>query len=464
MTQGLLQGTKVTNLGVTFFAFKGVPYGETTEGANRFKAPVARKSWTGVKSAANHGNYCPNKEGFWGLPQLSGGNEKCLNLNIYTRNMGGNLPVMFHVHAGTFASGNGNSFLLGPEYIVNENVVLITVNFRLSSLGFLSANDANAQGNQGIKDVIMALRWVNNNIQNFGGNKGQVTIFGQGAGAQLVSILLMTPLTVNLFHQAIMQSGNALSLNLPDPLARMNGLTSNLGIDYNSTSDVIEKLRNVSTADILKAERGVKDMQKPYLLKPLDFLPVVEAENVPEEKVLLDTPLNLMTNGNFHKLPIMMGINNLDGSVALPAFSNPLALAEYNLNIDGRVPSFDVLNDSKIFELARSAINEQYFQTGGVLDWLRFYTDFSFRYPLHKFLTLYKTYSDAPAFCYEFSYVGKLNLADFWYTDTLTNAFHGDELNYLFNMAQAVKLKPDSNAKLVRAKMVMMWTNFAKFG
>ncbi|XP_026480239.1 cholinesterase-like [Ctenocephalides felis] len=136
------------------------------------------------------------------------GKEDCLYLNIYTpmlnssvNNNNKTYPVMFWIHGGSFHSGSGTYNLYGPDYLVHEDVILVTFNYRLGVFGFLSASEWGIYGNMGLKDQLLALQWVNENIGHFKGNKSSITLFGESAGAASVHYLMMSNLTKGLYQR-----------------------------------------------------------------------------------------------------------------------------------------------------------------------------------------------------------------------------------------------------------------------
>ena len=164
----------------SYWSFKGIPYAAAPVGDLRFRAPVEPPSWTGVRDALEHGPSCP------AIPTTSSMDEDCLSLNVYTRNFGTPQAVLVWIHGGGFISGSGDSLVYGPEHLIEEDVVIVTINYRLGALGFLGTGDTNSPGNYGLKDMIMALRWIRENISNFGGEPNNVTIFGESAGGAAV--------------------------------------------------------------------------------------------------------------------------------------------------------------------------------------------------------------------------------------------------------------------------------------
>lgn len=209
-------------------AFRGIPFAEPPVGDLRFKPPVEHRCWNGVKNATHYGQMCPQ----YGLAGVFSGDEDCLTLNVWTPALGprpDRLPVLFFIHGGANLIGASNEEL-GPglnlydgrSLTENEQVVVVTANYRLGALGFLahpalSHEDARGvSGNYALLDQIHALRWVRENIAEFGGDPDQVMIFGESAGGLNVCMLLASPLAQGLFASAIIESG---SCEAP-PLAR----------------------------------------------------------------------------------------------------------------------------------------------------------------------------------------------------------------------------------------------------
>lgn len=210
--------------------FKGVPYGSPTGGARRWLPPNKPVAWSGLRETTEFGPMCPQVFGA-PLPEetavLQRGpmSEDCLNLNIWTPAVGpgeGRRPVMVWFHGGGFSLGSGGSATNdGVNLTLKNDVVLVTVNHRLNLFGFLHlAELAGAaygiSGNVGMLDCVAALEWVRDNIAGFGGDPGNVTIFGQSGGGMKVMNLMAMPAANGLFHRVIAQSGFALSSNLPE--------------------------------------------------------------------------------------------------------------------------------------------------------------------------------------------------------------------------------------------------------
>jgi para-nitrobenzyl esterase len=211
--------------------FKGIPYGASTAGANRFMAPADPAAWTGVRDALEYGHSAPQRDPAAAPPatgalSVSGSNlpaegEDCLVLNVWTPAVNGKRPVMFWCHGGGFATGSGSSpDNDGTNLARRGDVVVVTINHRLNVLGFANfsefSNDFAASGDVGMMDIVQALKWVRANIAHFGGDPNTVMIFGQSGGGRKVETLLAMPSAKGLFHRATIESGAAIQVTSRD--------------------------------------------------------------------------------------------------------------------------------------------------------------------------------------------------------------------------------------------------------
>ena len=216
--QGLLTGTSFeTESKKIIYAFKGIPYARPPVAELRFREPQPAMHWHSVWSANVSGSKCLQYRYFNISPDPIEGSEDCLYLNVYTpnlfKNVTGLLPVIVFIHGGAFMNGDGSE--VKPHYLMDQgDLVFVTFNYRLGPLGFLSTEDSIVPGNNGLKDQVAALEWINKNIVYFGGNPKQVTLAGMSAGGASVHLHYLSSKSVGLFQHGISISGTALCLSL----------------------------------------------------------------------------------------------------------------------------------------------------------------------------------------------------------------------------------------------------------
>jgi para-nitrobenzyl esterase len=258
--------------------FKGIPYGASTAGTNRFMPPVDPGKWTGVRDTLEYGHSAPQRDPAAPLPAassltVSGSNlptegEDCLVLNVWTPavNDGRKRPVMFWCHGGGFATGSGSSpDNDGTNLARRGDVVVVTINHRLNVLGFANfsefSTDFAASGDAGMMDIVHALKWVRANIAHFGGDPNTVMIFGQSGGGRKVETLLAMPSAKGLFHRATIESGAALQVADRDIAIRnAEQLLAKLGIRKQDVHEVQKlPLEQIMTAyfAVVREARGV---------------------------------------------------------------------------------------------------------------------------------------------------------------------------------------------------------------
>ncbi|KAL6435674.1 hypothetical protein ACFW04_005532 [Cataglyphis niger] len=194
--QGFLKGLKTDTVlqNKPYYSFKGIPYAKPNVGLNKFQMPEPAQGWEGTYDATYHRSACPF---FCMIKQDLIGEEDCLYLNVYTPvlDKDARKAVMVWFHGGAFNNGLGDDLFFGPDFLIEQDVILVTLNYRLGAIGFLNTGDKNAPGNAGLKDQVMALKWVKDNIHYFGGCPNRVTIFGEDAGASSVQFHMMSPMS-----------------------------------------------------------------------------------------------------------------------------------------------------------------------------------------------------------------------------------------------------------------------------
>uniref|UniRef100_A0A1B6C6S0 Carboxylic ester hydrolase n=3 Tax=Clastoptera arizonana TaxID=38151 RepID=A0A1B6C6S0_9HEMI len=502
ISQGYLKG-KVSSsymYGYDFVSFKGIPYAKPPVGELRFKPPQPHQGWEGVREALREGSVAPHFDMF---TKLFVGNEDCLFLNVYTTKINFDKitplkPVMVYIHGGGFAFGHGNSDVYGPEYLLQHNIVLVTFNYRLGVLGFLNLECQEAPGNVGLKDQVLALKWVKNEIEKFGGDSENVTLFGESAGGACVHLHMLSDMSKGLFHKAIAQSGNALCnwAFTSCHKKRAFNLAHILGKNPKNIVELMEFFNTVPPENFAEhqdsaicSKTGLYQTIQSEIcnhnfleVEGIDqaFVPSVE-RNVVEEIFLSDTPFNLMKSGKMSDIPFITGITANEGLYILNSILKyPMFLNRFceKLSNNELIPDEVNLLESK--EKISAAIKEFYFKEKNTTlemcsqEIFDFYTDFSFLLPMVRMITMFKKTCNSPLFCYEFQFDGPLA----WYKHLMAEnrkityipkgVCHADELGYIFSNAVTTKKLENINtypdSRVVVTNTTQLWTNFAKTG
>ncbi|XP_070469776.1 liver carboxylesterase 1-like isoform X1 [Equus przewalskii] len=443
--------------------FLGVPFAKPPLGSLRFAPPQPADPWPFVKNATSYPPMCSQdtvagqmlsdlftnrKEN---IPvQIS---EDCLYLNIYTPadlTKKSRLPVMVWIHGGGLMVGGASTYD-GLALSAHENVVVVTIQYRLGIWGFLSTGDEHSPGNWGHLDQVAALRWVQDNIANFGGDPGSVTIFGESAGGESVSVLVLSPLAKNLFHRAISESGVTSTAGLvqKDSKAAAQQIAVFAGCKTTTSAVIVHCLRQKTEDELL--ETSLK-MSHPFLPTVVDG---VLLPRMPEE---------ILAEKTFNTVPYIVGINKQEFGWIIPTMMGyPFSEGK----MDQRTATSLLQNSSTLLhipeELTPVAI-EKYL--GGTDDpvkkkdlFLDLMGDVMFGVPS---VTVARLHRDAGAstFMYEFQYRPSFSSA---MRPKTVIGDHGDEI---FSVFGAPFLKEGASEEEIKlSKMVMkFWANFARTG
>ncbi|NWF56202.1 MAG: carboxylesterase family protein [Syntrophaceae bacterium] len=313
-------------------AFKGIPYAKPPVGPLRWKPPQPVDLWEGIRQCNEFGSVCMQPGIFkaMGFPLGDKFSEDCLSLNVWTaaKNENAKLPVMMWIHGGGNVAGGSTLPVNDGESLARQGVVLVSFNYRLGIFGYFAhpmlskESPNNVSGNYGLLDIIAALKWVQKNIQAFGGDPGNVTIFGQSAGAYNVCYLMATPLAKGLFHRAIAQSGHALApltnrhlregWYMLEPMEKQGErLAKDLGCS--DAADPVAALRALSAEKVLVTSKAVMFGAGGVVYPPGNtFGPVVDGW------VLPDDVLTIFEEGKQNLVPLIVGAAADEATISIP--------------------------------------------------------------------------------------------------------------------------------------------------
>ncbi|BBY02203.1 carboxylesterase/lipase family protein [Mycobacterium seoulense] len=437
----------------TVRAWKGVRYAAPPVGALRFRAPQPPERWTRVADATRYGPACPqpvfpNMPLDLGAPQ----GEDCLRTNVWASSgtqAGDRKPVMVWLHGGAYVLGSGSQALYdGRRLVSGGDVVVVTVNYRVGALGFMDLSSFTTSrrrfdSNVGLRDVLAALAWVRDNIAAFGGDPRNVTLFGESAGAGIVTTLLACPAAEGLFARAIAQSSPATSVYDRRRAQRVaETVLERLDVDA-------DRLPTVPTAVLLAASQEVFDevpVRNPGILA---FVPIIDGE------LLDDYPVKRVQEGRSLPVPLIIGTNKHEAALFRLMRSRlmpitPRAITSMFDQIAAEQPDLQLPTEEQIgsaySRLRRRARS------------LSIATDVGFRMPS---VWLAEGHSRvAPVYLYRFDYATPLLKL------LLVNAAHATELPYVWgNLGgpkdPTLKLGGAATAKAVSRRVRTRWINFA---
>ncbi|XP_043254443.1 venom carboxylesterase-6-like [Colletes gigas] len=335
---GIVGYVKKSRSGREYAAFEGVPYAQPPLGKLRFLPPKPVLKWIQDLPATKKSQVCTQ----YLMSPVKGdrviGCEDCLYMNIYVPTIKDKkklLPVMFWIHGGAFQFASGNE--ADETLLMDRDVILVTINYRLGPFGFLSTGDRVLPGNMGLKDQSMALRWVSNNIHSFGGNSKEITLFGMSAGGSSVHYHYLSPLSAGLFQRGISISGVALDCwaqpkHVQEKALKLGAL---MGCPTNNLSKMIECLRERPARLISQA---VGDFMY-WLYNPFTpFGPVIERQKCPRP-FINKSPIEIIARGEALDVPWIAGVVEDEGLYTAAEFvANEELLEELNVKWDNISP------------------------------------------------------------------------------------------------------------------------------
>ncbi|GFO21494.1 carboxylic ester hydrolase [Plakobranchus ocellatus] len=324
---GKVTGKRKTRNGHTYLAFFSVPFAKPPIGDLRFKRPQPLEPPSQPTDQINSDRY---KKSCWSATQKVTSKyygEDCLYLNVFTPDgEAGPLPVMVWLHGGGFVAGS--TFPEPGKMVDQGNVIVVTVNYRLSVLGFLTTEDDDFPSNNGLWDQYLAIKWVYENIQYFHGDSSSITVFGESAGAMSTALHVLSPLSSRYFHKAILQSGAMTSAISRNPQVVAKRFAELVGCTTPSGTLLKSCLSNIGIDKILKFSKP-EWYASSLAQGQIDFVwtPVIDGE------FILDDPLNLINNITFleqlqvYEKDYMIGVLNDEGAIITTNFFNPIPVS-----------------------------------------------------------------------------------------------------------------------------------------
>jgi len=426
--------------------FLGIPYAAPPVGALRWQPPRPAAPWHGTRAATAYGAHCPQPPGSFGRASTS---EDCLYLNVFTPagSKARNLPVMVWVHGGSLRTGESDDY--NPAGLVRDGVVVVTINYRLGALGFLAdsalaGHPGGPAGNYGLMDQQAALRWVQRNIRGFGGDPGDVTLFGESAGGLSTLAQLVSPEARGLFQRAIVESGTYQLTQQPLAAAESAGRAFAAKAGCASTTapaSTAACLRRLPVSTILANEN------------PTGYTPDVDGA------VLTQPVKTALARGQFNRVPVVIGTNHDEYRLfvaGIQLLGGPVTAANYHTMIASTLGVSAGIAGAIATQYPLSRYPSPPVALGAVG------TDAIFA--CHALIAEQSLARYVPTFAYEFNDENAPELflppAGFPY-----GAAHASELPYLFGQTAVPHAAGFSAAQLrLAAAMKQDWTNLAKTG
>lgn len=335
-----------------------------------------------------------------GIPTIQ---EDCLIANIFTPDTEEtNLPVLVIVHGGAYYSGMGHA--VTPEPLVaTGKIIAVTFNYRLGPHGFLCLGTKDVPGNAGMKDQLALLRWVQNNIANFGGNPNDVTITGYSAGSSSVDLLMLSRAAEGLFNKVIPESGANLAFWSAhiDPIRYAQEYAKLLNFTNVDDPEALEEFYKTTPYEILTL---IDNLELPHVLY---FSPCVERD-LGEERFLEDSPLNIIKQGQYRKLPILYGFTDMEGLLQVSLKYDEWSV-KMNEKFSDFIPIDLTFNSDEEKEAVAQSIKHFYFGDNPVgihriFDYINYFSDAFFIYPTLRSAKLQAEAGHSEIYLYVYTY------------------------------------------------------------
>lgn len=437
--------------------FKGIPYADTTAGANRFRAPQLVKDWSGERDATRYGALSPQintgmqGEIFEWYNQYEPIGEDCCVLNVFTPDLdaGAKRPVLFYIHGGGYINGGGGGAGLdGSNLARYGNVVVVTINHRLNAFGYTSLTHLDPTfedaGNAGNLDILAALEWVQQNISVFGGDPQSVTLFGQSGGGSKIMTLLAMPKAQGLFHRAISMSGAA-GLAV-DPAASMQPYVDALIRELRIDPKNLAAMQDLPMQTILDARlravaaSGLEGAR-----------PVIDGKHIVTQPM---TPLGLAMQAN---VPLLLGSTRSEASLFFRSDMRNFSLNEEQMR--KRMRTVFTIDDAKIDAIMAAYRKDSAGMTASDI-LVAVASDVQFRLPLTKAAeTKSGAAGQAPVYMYNFGW--KIP----WQGDVLGSP-HAVDIPFAFGTVNEAGPMTGAGANAMETSMNLMsaFVNFARTG
>ncbi|KAJ6641664.1 Esterase B1, partial [Pseudolycoriella hygida] len=391
--------------------------------------------------------------------------------------------VLFYIHGGGYAEGSGNDHFYGPDFFLNEDVIVVTHNYRVGVLGFMSLGTPEFSGNMGLKDQNLALKWVSENIERFGGDPNSITIFGHSAGASSAHFHTLSPESNSLFHRAIPMSGSALNVwaTYPpgDQMLHLFMIAKSTGTSVYSDKDLKKFLLNVDGKYFVEnVDTSVQMNGLPRKELELIWAPVIERKNA-IKPFIQTSPEDILDKKLNNKIDTMFGYTSAEMLFLISEeVNNPKLLEPFDKTFQLQLTRnrVETYYDGDEYKQLAKEIRNFYFKEDAPIsnetlaEYNDLMSDLFMIYGIDKSARAHAKHSNGgKSYYYRFSVEGRLNAFKAMFkTESMSGASHGDELCYLFRCRMFEEVYANITADSLEMKTIRavtkLWTNFAKSG